>query len=157
MGQRISHGTQAVAIELRANVLAIGKNQRGWAVPGLAVLRESRKRAAHIAREQRVILKCGRHEREHCFIDGKAFKKLCFQAIIEAGRVADVLFQHVEPRSDGKLFADLGFFGAKPAAIGNDGIDFAIVRNVAERLGEIPGRLRIGGISLVKNNKGALK
>src|SRR4029077_3267064 len=34
------------------------------------------------------------------------------------------------------------------------GIDFAVVGDIAERLREMPGRLRVGGIALVKNGKG---
>ena len=63
----------------------------------------------------------------------------------------------MEPGADGKFFADFVFFGAKPATIGNDGIDFAVVSDVAERLCKVPGRLRVGGISLVKNDERGLK
>jgi len=37
----------------------------------------------------------------------------------------------------------LGGFGAEPAAVGDDGVDFAVVGDVAERLREMPGRLRV--------------
>ena len=121
------------------------------------MLRQGSKSPAHIAREQRVVLKRGRHEREHSFFDRETFEKLCFQAIVKAGRVADIFFQDMEPGTDGKFFADFVFFSAEPAAIGDNGIDFAVVSDVAERLGKVPGRLRVGGISLVKNDERGLK
>jgi hypothetical protein len=49
------------------------------------------------------------------------------------------------------------FFGAEPAAIGDDGVDLAVVSGVAERLRKIPGRLGVGRITLVKNNECRLK
>src|SRR4029077_9294472 len=49
--------------------------------------------------------------------------------------------------------ADFGGFGAEPAAVRDDGIDFTVVRDVAERLREMPGRLRVGRIALMKNGE----
>src|SRR6266851_936520 len=44
-------------------------------------------------------------------------------------------------------------FGAHPAAIRNDGVDFSVVGGVAERLRKIPRWLGVGGIALVKNDE----
>src|SRR6266481_2013843 len=38
--QGVAHGTQPIAVELRADELAIGKNERGGSIPGFALLRE---------------------------------------------------------------------------------------------------------------------
>jgi hypothetical protein len=59
----------------------------------------------------------------------------------------------LQTRTDREFFAELFFFGAEPAAIGNDGVDFAVVRDVAEGLCQAPGRLRIGRVALVKNDE----
>lgn len=42
----------------------------------------------------------------------------------------------------------------EPAAVGDDGVDFAVVGNVAEGLREMPGGLRVGGIALMKHGEG---
>src|SRR5947208_1514516 len=44
-------------------------------------------------------------------------------------------------------------FGAEPAAIGDDRVDLAIVGDVAKWLREIPGRLRVCRIALVKDGE----
>ena len=76
------------------------------------------------------------------------------ERVIEAGGIADVFFEQREPRADGEARANFAGLGAEPAAVGDDGIDFAVVRDVAKGLREVPGGLRVGRIALVKNGKG---
>src|SRR5713226_220734 len=52
---------------------------------------------------------------------------------------------------------NLARLGSQPAPIGNDGIDFSVVRHVAERLRQVPRRLRIRRIALVKDSEGRSK
>src|SRR5262245_4700526 len=61
--QRVAHRAQAVAVQLRAYVLSIRKDQRGRAVPGFALLRKRGKGTAHITRKQWIVFKSRRHER----------------------------------------------------------------------------------------------
>src|SRR6266403_5228187 len=101
--------------------------------------------------------KRGWHHREHGGGGGKSFQELQLETIVETGGIADVLLQQPEPCSGCKRRANLAFFGAQPAAVGNNSVDFTVVRYVAEGLREMPGRLGIGGIELVKNGKGGGK
>ncbi len=51
VSQRVAHGAQAVAVELCADVLAVGKNQCRRTIPRFTLLRESCECATHIARK----------------------------------------------------------------------------------------------------------
>ncbi|MNI86847.1 hypothetical protein D3C73_1439810 [compost metagenome] len=44
--------------------------------------------------------------------------------------------------------------GARPLAVTGDGVDFAVVRQVAERLGQRPARYGVGGEALVEQADG---
>ncbi len=58
-----------------------------------------------------------------------------------------------EPGADGEASAKFALFGAEPAAIRDDGVDFTVVGDVTERLRKIPGGLRVCGIALVENGE----
>ena len=152
--QGVAQRAQSIAVEFCANKLAVGKDERGGAIPGLAVLRKRGQRAADVARKQGIFFKGRRNHGEHGFIGGEAFEKTQLETVVKARGVADVFLEHGEPRAHGKAGANFGLLGAKPAAIRDDGIDFTVMRDVAERLREMPGRLRVGRIPLVKNGKG---
>src|SRR5215472_2884470 len=100
MGERVTHGTEAVAVELRAHILTVRENERGGAIPRLTLLRERRERTFDVARKQRVVLKCGRNERQHGLFGGESFEQLYFESVVEARGVADIRFQRLEPRAN---------------------------------------------------------
>ena len=77
-----------------------------------------------------------------------------FERIVETGGVADAFFQHAKLIRCAEFLPQRAFTRARPAAIGADGIDFAVVRDEAERLRELPRRTGVGGIALVKNREG---
>ena len=77
-----------------------------------------------------------------------------FEDVVETGGVADAFFEDLETFVGGEFAAESGFAGASPAAIGADGIDFAVVRDVAEGLGELPRRAGVGGVALMENGEG---
>src|ERR1700676_5395988 len=62
---------------------------------------------------------------------------------------SQTLSKQAKPRAGGELCVNFALFGAQPATIGNNGVDFAVVRDVAERLRQMPGRLRVGRIALL--------
>ncbi len=80
---------------------------------------------------------------EHGFFGREAFEEAELEGVVETGGIADVFFEKRKPRADGEARAKLGGFGAEPAAVGDDGVDFAVVGDVAERLREMPGRLGV--------------
>ena len=151
--QSVAERAEAVAIELGADELAVGEDEGGGAVPGFAVLRECGQGAADVAGEKRIFFEGRRNHGEHGFFGGEAFEEAELEAVVEGGGIADVVFEKRKPRAYGEARAEFGGFGAEPAAIGNDGIDFTVVGDIAERLGEMPGRLGVCGIALVKNGE----
>ena len=155
--ERIAQRAQAIAIQLRADKLAIGENQSGRAVPRLALLRKRGQRTADVARKQGIFLKGRRNHGEHGFFGRQTFEEAKLESIIETRGITDVLFKKREPRAHSEARAEFGGFGTKPAAVRDDGIDLAVVRDVTERLREMPGRLRVRGIALVKNSKACCK
>ena len=72
--ERVAQRSEAVAVELCADELAVGKNQRSRAVPRFALLRERGESRADVAREQRIVFKRGRNQREHGFIRRKTIE-----------------------------------------------------------------------------------
>src|SRR5262249_35572356 len=124
---RVTQRAKAIAIKLGADELAVGKNESCGAIPRLAVLRERSERAANIAGKQRIVFVRRRNHGEHGFIGRKTLEKLELEAVVEAGGIADVVFERVKPLPYRELLANLTLFGADPAAIGNDGVDFAVL------------------------------
>ena len=102
---------------------------------------------------KRIVLKRGRNQSEHGFIGRKTFEKLELERVVEAGGIADFFFERREPGADGQAGAEFALFGAEPAAIRDDGIDFAVVGDVTERLRKIPGGLRVCRIALVEDGE----
>ena len=151
--ERVAQRAEAVAVELCADELAVGKNQRGGAVPRLALLRERGESGANVAREKRIVFKRRRNHGEHGFIGAETFEELQLEGVVEAGGVADFFFQRSEPGADGEAGAEFALLGAEPAAIRDDGVDFAVVGDVTERLRKIPGGLRVRRIALVEDGE----
>ena len=149
----VAHRPQTVAIQLRANGHAVTKHQRRGAVPRFGFMRQRFQRAAHIAGKKRIMQKRRRHQREHRCLNRLAFEQLDFQRVIKAGGIADVFFEQMKPFANANALADFAFASAQPAAVTDHGINFAVVGHVAERLRELPGRLRVGGIALVENGE----
>ncbi len=102
MGQGIAQGAQAIAIELGADELSIGKDQSGRAIPGLALLGERGQCTADVARKQRIFFKGRRNHGEHGFLGGQTFEKPELEAVVEAGGIADVFLEKGEPRAYGQ-------------------------------------------------------
>ena len=152
--ERVAQRAEAVAVELCADELAVGKNQGGGTVPGLAFLRKRSQSGADVPGKKRIVLERRRNHGEHGFVRIEAFEEPKLEGVIEAGGVADFIFQGREPGADGQARAEFALFGAKPAAIRDDGVDFAVVGGVAKGLRKMPGRLRVGGIALVEDGEG---
>ena len=134
MRQRIAQRSQAVAVEFCSHPLAIGKDHRCGAIPRLRVLRQSAQGGSHIARKQRIFLISRGHHRQQRFFRRKSIEQPQLKTIVKTRGVTDVIFQNRKPRPDFEPFPDFPFFGAQPSTVRHDGVDLAVVRDVAERL-----------------------
>jgi hypothetical protein len=111
------------------------------------------KGSADVAWEKRIVFKRRWNQGEHGFIGAETFEELELEGVVEAGGVADFSFQRSEPGTDGQASAEFALFGAEPTAVRDDGVDFAVVGDVTERLRKIPGRLRVCGVALVEDGE----
>src|SRR2546422_653652 len=136
MRQGVAKRAQAIAIQLRADKLAIRENQRGGAVPWFTLLRKRGQGAAHIAREQGIFFKGGRNHGEHGFFRRQPFEQPQFETVVKTRGIADVFFEKWEPRAHREPRAELGCFGAEPAAGRGDGVDFTLVCELGGTLGQ---------------------
>src|SRR2546422_6664384 len=142
MRQGVAKRAQTIAIQLRADKLAIRENQRGGAIPWLTLLRKRGHGAAHVAREQGIFFKGGRNHGEHGFFRRQPFEQPQFETVVETRGIADVFFEKWEPRAHREPRAELGCFGAEPAAVRDDGIYLTVVGGVGGRVRQKPGRRR---------------
>src|SRR6202040_2273917 len=141
VGDEITHRPESVAIEFHADGEAIAENHGRGAIPGLALARKNFERAANVGGEERIFGEGRGNQFKHRGFDRFSGEELQFEGIVEACRIAYVPFEHGKPFADADAFANFALAGAQPAAIADDGIDFAIVSDVTERLSELPGRL----------------
>src|SRR5256885_3460492 len=157
MSQRITQRTQAVAVKLGPDKLAIGKDQCGGTVPRLTMLRKRGQGSANVAREQRIVLKGWWHHGKHGRFGSESLEEFQLEGVVETRGIADIVFEQLQPRTRVELRVNFVALGAKPTAIGDDGIDFAIVRHIAKRLRKLPRRLCVRGIALMKDCEGSRK
>src|SRR6202790_5141120 len=151
--QRVAKRAQAVAVELAADKITVGENQRRRPVPRLAVQRKRCQSRAHVPRIQRIVLERWGNQREQRLLDRKTLEQLEFERVVQTGGVTDVVFENAKPSANIERSPHLRGFRAQPAAIRDDGIDLAVVRHVTKRLRELPRWLRIGRIALMKNGE----
>src|SRR2546427_5272584 len=145
MRQGVAKRAQAIAIQLRADKLAIRENQRGGAIPWLTLLRKRGQGAAHVAREQGILFKGGRNHGEHGFFRRQPFEQPQFETVVKTRGIADVFFEKWEPRAHREPRAELGCFGAEPAAVRDEGIYLPPVWHGAETRGQKAGKRGVGG------------
>ncbi len=68
-----------------------------------------------------------------------------FHGLVQAGRIGTIF------RQNGIIFRrQHGHACRHPRTVAPDGVDFAVVRQGAQGLGQMPGRQNIGGIPLMK-------
>jgi hypothetical protein len=139
-------GAQAVAIENGAHLAAIGKGERGGAIPRLDAI-------AGVLQEGRfVAVVGGRDQHAQRFGDGAAILREQFDDFVERGRVGAADGEdrmQIERQGVGA--------GFHAGAIAPDGVDFAVVREGATGLGAIPTGQHVGGIALMKDGERRLE
>ena len=151
VGHEEAAGAQTVAVEGRADQRAVGEDEGGGAVPRLhehrVVLVEALARGVDV---DLVLPGLGHHHhdrvRQAAAAEGQQFDDL-----VERGGVAGARGDDREERS--QVAEDVGLqlalARAHPVAVALHGVDLAVVRDHAERLGERPGREGVGGVARV--------
>src|SRR5260370_11780969 len=99
-----------------------------------------------------IFFKGWRNHGEHGFFRRQAFEEEQLETIVETGGIANVLFEKGEPRSHREPGTEFGCFGAQPAAVRDNRIDLTAIRDVPERLRQMPRRPGGGWIAVLKNS-----
>ena len=152
-GHPVPARAQPVAVEHGADHGPVGERHAGRAVPRLhqggveAV--EGAPRRIHLVV---VLPRLGDHH-QHGVRQRPAAEVQQFQALVEAGRVAAGLVQDRQqplhaaavrgPRE--QVAGQHGLAGPHPVPVPPDRVDLPVVRDVAVRVGQRPGRERVGG------------
>ena len=157
----VARGAQAVAVEHRADLAAVGERDRRGAVPGLHQERVVLVVGAPIGIHLGVVLpRLGDHHQDG-FGQLAAGQHQELERVVELRRVADArsrqdrieLLQIVaEQRRAQRALARV-----HPVAVAAQRVDLAVVREVAEGMGEIPGRERVGAVARVHERERRLQ
>ena len=159
-GQRIARGAQAVAVQHGASIDAIGKNDGGRTVPGLHHGGVVFKETAHI-RPQMVIDAPGlRHEHKHDMAQVPSGGGQQLNHVVQAGGIAlaggnkrQQLLQ-VIPQQSGR---QMRLTHAQVIQVPAQGIDFPVVGQIPEGMGQAPGWERIRAVALVDKSQGGFE
>ncbi len=149
VGDPVAAGAQAVAVEDRADLGAVGEGDAGGAVPGLhhrgVVLVERAAGRVHGG----VVLPRLRDHHQHAVRQRPAAEVEQLQDLVEGGRVGGVrgadgedAVQHAVAEG---VRRQLGLAGLHPVPVALDRVDLAVVRDEAVRVGERPGREGVRG------------
>ena len=159
LGDDVAGRTQTVAIQHATGVTAIGEHDAGRTVPRLQVHRVVLVEGAQIRVHVLDVLPSRRDQQAHGAKQIHAAHHQHFQHVVQrAGiRTGHVDqrpdFGHVGQQSRGKgVAARLG-----PVAITADGVDFAVMGQIAERLRQPPLRQGIGGEALMEQTDRGLQ
>jgi hypothetical protein len=148
-------GAQAVAVEGRDDLGAVRREDRGGSVPGLHLARVVVVERAHVRVEARLLLvRLGDHHHEHVR-QAAAGQLQHLEHLVERGRVALGVGADRKERLHvaEQLARELRLTRTHPVAIAADGVDLAVVRHHAQRLGERPGRKRVGRVAGVDDRE----
>ena len=157
IGHAVARGAQAVAVQRRADLLAVGEDHGRRAIPGFdhrgVVLVE---RAAALVHA--LVLLPGLGDHHHGGVGQRVARhRQQFQRVVKSRGVALVF------ETDGvellQVVAQHGrlhhaFAGAHPVEVALDGVDLAVVRHHAVRVRERPLRKGVGGKALVHQRQG---
>ena len=160
LGDGVARGPQAVAVEQGPDHVAVAEGHRGGAVPGLHQARVKLEEAAQVGSHG--VLRPPRlgDEHEHGVLDVAAAGGEQLEHVVEAGGVAAALVddrqQLLEVGAE-QVGLQLRLARADPVEVAAQGVDLAVVRQVAERLSKFPGGERVGAVALVDDGQGALE
>ena len=156
-GDLVARRTQAVAIERRDDLGAIAGDHIRWAVPRLhhggVVFEEAlqRTRQAGLGRPRR------RHHHRQGVRQTAAGAHQEFQRVIKARGVAAAFDDHrfqVADRGADVLVGEQRFTRLHAVDVATQGVDFAVVRDEAERMRQVPRRESVRAVALMHQRDG---
>ena len=157
LGHRVARGAQAVAVEHRADLPPVGEGHGGRAVPRLHQERVVLVVGAQVGIHVVPVLPRLRDHHQHGFGELATRQHQELERVVEARRVARA-FAHdrIEPL---QVFAEQrrghrAFAGVHPVLVAADRVDLAVVREVAERVREIPRAEGVGAVARVHEAHG---
>ena len=159
-GNGVAGGTQSGAVEHGSGVDAVGKRDGGGTVPRLHDRGMIFEEPADVLSDMVILAPGLRHEHQHGVRQRAAAFHKKFKRVVQRSRVA------LSVRNDGDDFLDVfaeqrgfqhRFTRSHVIEIAADRVDFTVVREIAERVGERPGREGVRAVTLVDNRKRALE
>ena len=153
----VAAGPQAVAVQGAANESAVGKHHGRRSVPrlhdrGVVLVERPLVGRNVIALPERL----GNHHHQ-CMRRRAAGADQQLHGVVETGRVASARLKHREQLRhilDERGTVHALFPPLQPISVAAQGIDFAVVGDHAERLGQPPARKRVRAITLVDDGTG---
>ena len=147
VGKLPATGTEAVAIQQRSNLSAIGEHDVRRAVPWLDQCVVVLVERLDIGIELTVLLPCRRKHHAYGVGQGSAGKMQQFEAFVEGAGVGIPRGGDRQQRFEfaQQFAAQTPLAGGQPVAVALDGVDLAIMRQQTERLRQRPARERVGG------------
>ncbi len=145
-GQRVARGAQAVAVERGADLAAVRERDRGGAVPRLEQRGVELVERADVVRHLGVV-RPGRRDQHRQRVRGRAARHHeQLERGIERSRVGPALVDDREQLREvvaEQRRAQAGLARVHPRAVAAHRVDLAVVREVVERLGEVPRAERV--------------
>jgi hypothetical protein len=152
---RIAEGTEAVAVEARADALAVGEDETRRTVPRLGQPRVVLVEVAHGRQQVPRLLPRLRHEHRHdvAYVAARAHQQL--DGVVEHRRVGAVGLDDGtdELLVDQVAGAERALARGHPVDVALDGVDLAVVAEEAERLRARPRRCGVGRVALVEHRE----
>ncbi len=156
----VAGGAQAVAVEKRAGVDAVGESDRGGTVPRLHQCGMVIEEPADVAAEMVVDAPRLWDQHEHGVREGASGGHEELEHVIQTGRVAlsalderEQLREIVpEQRTPEERFAS-----CELVEVSAESVDFSVVRQTAERMRELPCGECVRAVTLVDQREGALE
>ena len=109
-GQRVAKRAQAVAVEFCADGEAVGEDHGCRAIPRLLLRACASKKRRRSARDLRVRFPRGRHHGEHSGFGAEPAPQQQFEAVVEAGGIADAFFEHANSTGELKCLLQAAVF-----------------------------------------------
>ena len=147
VGHGIAERTQSVAVQDGADILAVGRQHHGWAVPRFHHAGMELVEVLLFLRHGFVLIPCFGDHHQHGVGQLAPGHYQQFQGVVEAGRVAG------HGVADGRQLVDvvavergaeLLLAGVHPVDVSAQRVDLAVVGEVAVRMGQLPVSQRVG-------------
>ena len=158
LGHDIAGGAQAVAVQGRADLAAVGEGHGGGAVPRLHEGGVIFVEGAAILIHERIARPGFGDQHHHGVAERVAALHEEFQRIVEAGGVRLSLIGNGPELGDiiaEELARHGGLTGRHPVDVAAQGVDLAVMGDHAIGMGETPGGEGVGGETLMDQREGA--